>query len=360
MTTAAAPSLPAADAPRREETPRDASASRPPTGADPETVADAGAPEDRPTPAWKRWGARLFWVAALILGIWLIRRTFEKYGFEQIVEQVSAIPPGRLAMAGLFAAASYGCLTLFDFLGTRYVGRPVPYRKAAVASFVSLSLGHSIGFAGLSSGAIRYRFYRRLGFRVSEVAKLVVFCGMTVGLGLTMLAGIALLVEPWLARDVTGLSVTASRLAGAACLAVAALYLGIAAARPRPIRVWRWTVEVPSLKLAALQILVGTVNFALVAACLAQALAVVADVPYLGVASVYVLANVATLITHVPGGLGVIESVVTLLISSEAVIGAVIVFRLVYFIVPLVLGATTFAVIEGWRLWRERRSAATA
>lgn len=358
--TTAAPSLSAARTARRPDPTRETDPPRSPAPAETATEADGAEAEDRPTPAWKRWGARLFWIAALILGIWLIRRTFEKYGFEEIVAQVSAIPPGRLAMAGLFAAASYACLTLFDALGARYVGRPVPYRKTAVASFVSLSLGHSIGFAGLSSGAIRYRFYRRLGFRVSEVAKLVVFCGMTVGLGLTVLAGVALLLEPWLARDVTGLSVTASRLAGAGCLAVAALYLGIAALRPRPIRVWRWTVEVPSLKLAALQILVGTVNFALVAACLAQALAVVAEVPYLGVASVYVLANVATLITHVPGGLGVIESVVTLLIRSEAVIGAVIVFRLVYFIVPLMLGATTFAIIGGRRWWRERRDAATA
>src|SRR3712207_8967800 len=51
------------------------------------------------------------------------------------------------------------------------LGRPLSYPKVALASFVSLSLGHNIGFAGLSSGAIRYRFYSRAGLTAEEVAK---------------------------------------------------------------------------------------------------------------------------------------------------------------------------------------------
>ncbi|WP_443147450.1 lysylphosphatidylglycerol synthase domain-containing protein [Prosthecomicrobium sp. N25] len=300
------------------------------------------------------WGTRLLFVAALALGIWLIRRTFAQYGWDQIRDAVAAIPLSRLGLAACFAAASYACLTLFDALAVRYIGHRLPYRRTALASFVSLSLGHSIGFAGLSSGAIRYRFYRRWGLRLSEVAKLVVFCGMTVGLGLAVLAGIALLADPWLAERVTELPPSTSRLVGAACLVVPALYIGVAALRPRPIRLWRWTLEVPRLRIAAAQVAVGTVNFALVAACLHQALAAVGEAPYLGVASVYVLANVATLVTHVPGGLGIIESVVTTLIPSAHVIGAVVVFRLVYFVVPLAIGTILFLILEVRRAAQRR------
>ena len=102
----------------------------------------------------------------------------------------------------------------------------------------------------------------------------------------------------------------------------------------------------PPLRLAIAQLVIGPANFACVAACLHQALASAGDVPYLAVASVYVIANVTSLISHVPGGLGVIESVVTYLLPGTEVIGALIVFRVVYFLVPLAIGSMLFAVTE--------------
>src|SRR5687768_10027350 len=86
------------------------------------------------------------------LAAFLLYRTLSRYSFDHIVASVMAIPSWRLARAAGFAAASYLCLTGFDWLALRYVGRPLPYRKAALASFVGLSLSHNIGFAGLSSG----------------------------------------------------------------------------------------------------------------------------------------------------------------------------------------------------------------
>jgi uncharacterized membrane protein YbhN (UPF0104 family) len=112
------------------------------------------------------------------------------------------------------------------------------------------------------------------------------------------------------------------------------------------VRFRRWSLPMPSLRIAAGQIAAGTLNFACVAACLHQALLGAAEVPYLSVATVYVLATVATLITHVPGGLGVIESVVLYLLPQGQLIGAVLVFRFVYFLVPLALGSLLFALTE--------------
>ena len=121
--------------------------------------------------------------AALVLTAYLLYRTLSRYSLDEIIASVTAIPVYRLALSGLFAAASYGCLTGFDWLALRSVGRRIPYRRVALASFVSLSLGHSIGFAGLSSGAIRYRFYARWGLSAGDVAKVVVFCGTPSGWG---------------------------------------------------------------------------------------------------------------------------------------------------------------------------------
>ena len=246
----------------------------------------------------------------------------------------------------LFAALSYLCLTFSDFLALHYVGRPLAYPKAALASFVSLSLGHSIGFAGLSSGAIRYRFYLRWGLTAEHVTKLVLFCGATVAVGLGTLGGLALLVRPDIAAGLAGIDPGAARALGLVCLAAVLAYVAMAAFVRRVVRIWRWTFEMPSLRLALGQVAVGTVNFTLVATCLYQALASAADIDFIQIVTAYVLANVATLVTHVPGGLGVIESVVAYAVPGARLIGAVLVFRFVYFLVPLAIGALVFAVSE--------------
>ena len=277
--------------------------------------------------------------AAIGLAAFLLYRTLSRYSLDQLVEAVSAVPVPRLLGAAGFAAASYLCLTCFDYLALRYVGKPLPYPKAALASFTALSLGHNIGLAALSSGAVRYRFYSRWGLSTGEVAKVIVFCGITVGLGLLVLGGAALLLRSGLAVEITGLSLPIVIILGIGCLTVPAIYLILAAFVRKTLRIRRWSLEMPPLRLALGQVLIGSINFAFVAACLHQALAAVAEVAYLGVASVYVIANATALVSHVPGGLGVIESVVMYLLPEK---------------VPLGLGSILFAVTE--LFYRRRNS----
>ncbi|WP_119462095.1 lysylphosphatidylglycerol synthase domain-containing protein [Rhodospirillaceae bacterium SYSU D60014] len=292
-------------------------------------------------------------ILVLLLAGFLLYRTLSGYSLDQIVTSVAAIPPVRLALAGVLAAASYLCLTGFDALAVRYAGRPLPYRRVALASFVSLSIGHNIGFAALSSGAIRYRFYSRWGMGPGEVAKVILFCGATVGLGLMILAGAALLLRPALAQEITGLQQPIVLGIGATCLGLVAAYIVLAATVRRPLQLGKWSLQMPTVPLALGQIIIGPLNFAFVAACLHQTLAAVADVAYLGVVSVYVIANAAALITHVPGGLGVIESVVLLLLPQAEIIGALVVFRFIYFLVPLSLGCPILALTELTRRGRK-------
>ena len=273
---------------------------------------------------------------ATLLGGWLIYRTLGQYSWEDIRSSVLAIPRLNLSLALAFAAGSYLCLTFFDFLALHYVGKPLSYPRAAIASFSSLSLGHNIGVAGLSSGAVRYRFYSRWGLDAGEVAKLVVFCGVTVGLGLVTLAGLCLLVLPGTAGKVAGLGTAASVALGIACLAASVVYVALAAFLRGEIKVWKWRFGLPAPGIAALQILAGTVNFALVAACLHQLLN--GDVGYLETTAAYVVGNLTALVSHVPGGLGVLEATIGFLLGSATSIGALIAFRVVYFFIPLPLG----------------------
>ena len=298
----------------------------------------------------------LFFPAVVLIAAFLIWRITRQYELDEVMDSVAAIPASRLLLAVGFAAMSYLCLTGFDWLAVRYVGHPLPWRKCALASFVALSIGHNVGVSAFSSGAIRYRFYSRWGLEGAEIVKVIMFCALTVAIGLTTLGGVALVLSPDLASDYTRLPGSVVLLVGWGCLGLAAAYLVVSFFDWPALRFRKHSVRVPPFRLAAAQAVIGPLNFACVAACLYQGVAAVSDVGYVAVASSYVIANVTAIISHVPGGLGVIESVLLFLIGGGKVIGAVLVFRVVYFFLPLAIGGTTFLLIELGLLVRSRRA----
>lgn len=292
------------------------------------------------------WVTRGIAIAIIALAGFLLYRALSGYSFDDITQSIKKIPPHRLLLAAGFAAASYFCLSGFDWLALRYAGKPLPYRRVVLASFCSLSLGHNIGFAALSSGALRFRFYSRWGLRVGDVAKVILFCGVTVGLGMATLGGFALLLRPDLGGKITGLGQPLVMTMGMVWLMVPAVYVALAAFVRRPLRLRGWSLAMPELKLALAQIAIGSANYAFVAACLHQTLAAAAGASYFAVAAIFVIANATALIAHVPGGLGVIESVVLFLLPGAPIIGAVLMFRVIYFLVPLCIGGPLFAITE--------------
>jgi len=298
----------------------------------------------------KTWAGRILLLLVTLFSLALLYRTLSRYDFDELMASIAAVPLGRLAIAVAWAAASYTCLGVNDWLALFYARHPLRYRTAALTSFVALGLGHSIGFAALSSGAIRYRFYSRLGLGAEELAKIVVFCGSTIMLGMMILGVLAIFMRPDLAQRLTQLSGGEVFAIGGALALIPAAYLLLAIFVRRRFHLYRWSIEVPRPSLAIAQMGVGTLNFICVAACLYTVASAVADVSYFDVLAAFVLANTATMITHAPGGLGVIETVVMLVLRRPELIGAVLVFRFVYFLLPLSLAATLFVVTEA--LWR--------
>ena len=294
-------------------------------------------------------------ILGLLLAAYLLYKVFNRYSLDEVMQSVAAIPVSRL-LAGLgFAALSYICLSGFDWMALRYAGKPLSYPKAAIASFTGLAIGHNLGVAALSSGAVRYRYYSRWGLNAEEVAKVILFCGVTVGIGLSALAGIALLVNPEDAANLLKLSASALFILGLVCLGIPALYVLLSATVRAPLKLWKWSFQMPNFRLAIGQVVIGTLNFICVAACLHQMLAAQGEVSFVQTATAFVLANIAILLTHVPGGLGVLEATVSHVLPGAASVGALVAFRVIYFLIPLFIGLPIFAISEV--LIRRRRTA---
>lgn len=304
----------------------------------------------------RRWAPWITLVVVVVI-LFMLSRALRRYDFAEVLATIVSADRLRLCLAIACAAGSYFTLTLFDTLAVRYVRRVLPYRRTALASFTSLSIGHTVGLAALSSGAVRYRFYSRWGLSAEEIGKVIVFCALTVGLGLITLAGLAWTVRPVIAAELTGLPLWAVHIVGIGCLALSVAWLVLAALRRRPVRIFHWKVAMPSLRLAAMQIVIGTINFGLVAGALYQCIRSVAEARYGEVAAAYVIGNTAAIVSHVPGGLGVIEAVVTYLLPQANILSAVLLFRAVYYLLPLPLGLLSLAAAE---LYYRARGAAAA
>ena len=281
---------------------------------------------------------RLFTYGTMVFGFaiaaYLLYRGLSQFTWDEIVQSVTAIPTKNLLLALAYCAGSYICLTGFDWTGVRYVKSDLPYPKIALASFVALGLGQSIGLAGLSSGAIRYRYYAHWGLSTEDVAKIVLLSGVTVGLGLMVLGGFVMVLNPDDTAKILKIGPSAVLLIGIGLLLAAAGYVLLAAFVRAPVKIRKWTFKMPTARLAVAQIVIGTINFALVSACLMELMQATENVSYLKAATAFVLGNIAILITHAPGGLGVLEVTVRHVIGEQASIGALVAFRVIYFFIP--------------------------
>jgi glycosyltransferase 2 family protein len=297
------------------------------------------------------------WIAtaAFALAAFLVHRALRQYSMSEILESLKAISVRHLALAAAFTAGSFICLTGTDTLAVRYTGRDLPYRKIALASFASLSIGHTLGLAALSSGAIRYRFYTGWGLSPGDVGRIILFCAVTVAVGMATAGGLASLIQPGLVAQMFKVAPGVVVALGVLLLLLVVIYLGLAAFVHRPIRIRHFELPVPRLSLALGQVAVGSTDFFLVSAVLHQLLSATAEIDYFPIAATYVVANAAAIVTHVPGGLGVIEAVILSLVPGANVIGALVAFRAIYYLVPFLIGCTVLAIAEIVR--RQRRIA---
>jgi uncharacterized membrane protein YbhN (UPF0104 family) len=291
-------------------------------------------------------------VAAFAVAAVLIWRILHRYSLQQILDSLSMISLYRLAAGAACTAGSFLCLTGYDALAVRYTRSELPYRKIAFASFTSLSIGHTLGFAAFSSGAVRYRLYSGWGLSAGDVARIIVFSGVTVGLGMATASGIISLLHPGLVAQLFGIDEGAVIALGLLLLTVVAAYVGLAAFVHRPIRIRNFELPVPPFKVALAQIALGTVDPLLVSAVLYQMLKSLTHIGYLPVVMSFIAANLAAVVSHVPGGLGVIEAVVLSLVPGANVIGALLAFRAVYYLIPFVIGSLLFSASEVIRRYR--------
>jgi len=297
-------------------------------------------------------------LALIALGFIALDRLTQEMRYAQLRTALHALTWGQIALSVALTALSYGALTFYDVLALRLVGRPLPWRTAALASFSSYTLSHNLGLSLLTGGSARYRIYTAAGLDGPDIARVVSIAAAMFWAGVVTVAGLALVVHhgPIELAGVT-ISVAGARLAGIAAL-LATAGLVVAAGRVRaPIRLLGMKLPLPGRAELSAQIAVALADIT----CASAALFVLIPGADPGLLPAFVLAYalgiVAALISHVPGGIGIFESVVLAVVPVDrtGLFAALIAYRLIYYLLPLVLGVILLAWHEGVRSRRMSR-----
>jgi uncharacterized membrane protein YbhN (UPF0104 family) len=286
--------------------------------------------------------------AALLVGaIYAVHKEFRHLRLEEVGDALDAIPRRALAISLLYTVLSYFVLTFYDRLGTIFAGHKISYGRVAFASFCAYALSHNLGFSALSGAAVRYRLYAHWGMTPGQIARTVAFCSLTFGLGGMVLGGTILLFEP-AAVPFFGelLPVAVLRAVGGALWAIVVAYVSLARA-VGTIRVFGHDIGLPGLRMAVIQVLLATVDVAITAAIFYELLPAAPGLGFGVFLGIYVASYTAGLAANLPGGIGVFDGAILFglerYLPAPDILGAILVFRLYYYVIPLFLAGTLFA-----------------
>lgn len=308
------------------------------------------------SPRLRTWLARtvpFLAVALFALAITVLRRELAAHHYSEIVGHLRSLSRETLLGAIGLTILGYGILTRYDALAMDYVGRKVQPHKIIIASFTAYALSQTLGFAMFTGGAVRYRFWSSWGLSASEIARAVGFAGLTLWLGAVALTGLALLVEPGALSGVTASHPILFGMIGAMLLLAVVGYLLVALLRREPVSVLGWSFEIPLPLVAFEQLLLSCVDWALAAAVLYLLLPATPGLSFPAFIGLFVLAQVAGLVSHVPGGLGVFDTLIVLALepfaSTATVLGALVAYRAIYYLLPFLIGVILLVGTEAIR-----------
>ena len=283
--------------------------------------------------------------------------------YDLVFDVIRATDFSTIALALVLVTASYGSITLYDWLALHTMGRKdVPYRIAALASFTSYPIAHGIGAVALISPVIRYRIYSRNNVGALGVANICFLTGLTFWLGNMTALGFSLLYEPTSISVIDHLSPGINRVLALVLLCGVSAFLVWSWLHPRSLGRSKWLVRLPSGPLVLVQILVGLLD--LTAAALAMYVLIPSglDIGLFRLLAVFIAATLLGFASHAPAGLGVFDATILIGLGSEdreQLLAVLLMFRFLYHLLPLSIALMLFGGVEAWRNLRRKRVGAT-
>jgi phosphatidylglycerol lysyltransferase len=316
---------------------------------------------------------RLMRVVGPLLGLGLLvaaavalERELAGANLDDILANVHAVPARSAVAAMALTVGSYFALTGYDLLALRFLGHSLGYGKIALTSFVAYVFSHNLGLSGFGASAVRYRFLTVFGIPGGDVVRVVALGYLTFWLGFLTVAGFTFLAVPLPLPPPLSSIAASTRPLGAVLLAALAAYVLWAHSRRGSMVLRGFELPVPGPRTIARQIVVATADFTCAAGVLYVLLPNAPGLSFVGFVGAYALAVVLGVVSNVPGGLGVLDTTLVVLlrpyIAADHTVAALLLYRLVYYLIPMAAAGAMLLAFEGWQrreqLVRTRAAAA--
>jgi phosphatidylglycerol lysyltransferase len=272
------------------------------------------------------------------VALWVLHHELRAYHWEDILDALERLPTAHLLAALSLTLLSYLMMTGYDALSLYYIRRPLGYAKIALASFIGYAFSNNIGLSMLAGGSVRYRLYSSWGLSLLETTGVLAFCSLTLWLGFLALGGVVFFLNPMVIPQALHLPFDSVRPLGEIFLLAVGAYLVLSIFRRKPIKIRTWEFPVPSPKLSIAQIAVAFLDWCLAGTVLFALLPHPPGFSWVGFMAIYLFAQLAGLISQLPGGLGVFETAMILLMPSDLpasqVLGSLLAYRGIYYLFP--------------------------
>lgn len=304
-------------------------------------------------------------LAVFTIALKVLHDTLAQYRYRDAIGYVVALPGDQVLLAVVLTLLGYLVMTGYDTLAFRYIRHPLPYAKIALASFIGYAFNNNAGFSGLVGGSVRYRLYNAWRLTAVEIARVIVFCWVSFWLGFVLLGGIFFLVSPPGLPPSLHLPLVSIRLLGILLLFPAIAYMLWIGIRREPIRIQQWEFELPSPRLFLAQVTTSCLDWIIAAGVLYILLPDSLPLTFSRFLSIFLLAQIAGVISTVPGGIGIFDAIILVFLApffpAPAILGSLVAFRAIYYLLPLLVAIVLLAtheiiekregVVRAWRIF---------
>jgi phosphatidylglycerol lysyltransferase len=275
------------------------------------------------------------------LALWTLDKQIKHLHSHDILSSIASTPLSQIGFAFFLTFLSYLALTGYDYLASSYIYHSIPYKQIAKTSFISTSISYSIGFNFLTSASLRYRLYLRNKLDLRKILEIIVFCFLTFWIGFCFVAGLLFTFYPVKASDYAPQIPISLNLIGIVLLVLLATYF-LFSFKKWSFKLKGYQFRVPEPKIAFLQLGLSSADYLLSGSIIYFLLPSNPQLTLLHVLVFFALAQLIGLISTVPGGLGVFETLMLFMLEPYfdivEIIRPLLLFRFIYYFIPFLLG----------------------
>ncbi len=284
-------------------------------------------------------------VILFVVAAWLLHHEFASIKAADVVVSLRSLLLSAILLAILLTACNYVVMIGYDWFGVRLVNHPLSFKQVSIASLLSYAFSNSLGFV-FGGTPVRVRLYSAWGMSGTEIVRMLVFISMAFWMGLFSVAGVLFVLTPFEIPSRFHLPLATSQPLGAIMLVVVAAFFVACLVIRKPIHLFKVNIQPPQLSLGVAQVVISALDFLLASATLYVLLPADATIGYFAFTSIFLLAIIVALASHVPGGLGVLELVLVTMLpqSSHGFVASLLVFRIVYYFLPLLAAVAAIGV----------------